>query len=714
MGKDSEVTIGYSYYIGMHQVFCLSPGSRPVTAVKKIRVGEKDAWTGNVTGNTMISIAEPELFGGEEKEGGIVGDVDIEFGGPTQGINSYLSAVLTGSPVPAFRGLLGLVLRQPMVSSMSPYIKPWSVYASRINGTPIGENMNPADIIYDLLTLPEFSIRADPSDIDLASFSAAAATLHAEGLGLSFFWEDEQPTEDFIGYILEHIDGSLYPDPASGQLTLMLARDDYILDDLPILDQSNILRVDRFSQPMPGELTSEIQIKFEDQATGEPASVTVQEIAIMEMQGGGVVPVVRDYQGIPDAATASKVALRELRTLSTPLARAEITCNRTAAALNVGGVFRLQWPPLGIIDMVMRVAEVDYGTLTSGKVVVVAVQDVFRAASTVIGVPADSEWVNPVGAPSVSPQRLAMEAPYWVVAREIFNDQASLIADVDPASGVLLAACVKPSPYAYDFRLYTRTGVGDYVDRAAGDFCPTAILDAAVGRTDTVFAIRSGVDLAFVDAGTWAHLDGELVKVVSVTESALTVSRGVLDTVPAPHAADLVIHFADGSKALDPTEWSSGQTVDAKMLPRTGLGTLLLASAPADSVVMAGRFNRPYPPGNVLVNGVSYPSSVTGDLAITWAHRDRTLQTAYLVEQSETHIGPEPGTTYVLRVYNAQTGGTLLRTWFGGDFTSAAYTVAQATTDNGGIKPANIRIEIESGRDGYASWQMHQIPAAWV
>lgn len=720
MSFGSKRTIGHRYFIGMHQVFGLSPTASPVTAVKQIKVGEKVAWSGNVTGNTLISINEPELFGGEEKEGGIVGDVDIEFGGLAQGINTYLAGVLTGMPVPAFRGLLGLVLRQPMVSAMSPYIKPWRIYAGRVNGgfypdkVAIAESMNPAHIIYELLTLPEFSIRAAPSDINLSSFTAAADTLHAEGLGLSFFWEDEQPTEDFIGYILEHIDGSLYPDPASGQLTLKLARDDFTLSALPILDASSILRVDGFSQPMPGELVSEVQVKFEDQATGEPASVTVQEIAIMDMQGGGVVPAVRDYQGIPDATLAGKIALRELRTLSAPLARAEITCNRSAAALHVGGVFRLQWPPLGILDMVMRVAEVDYGTLTSGKVVIVAVQDVFRAASTLIGVPPASGWADPISAPAVSPQRLVMEAPYWVVARELLNDQDSLIDGVDPASGLLLAACVKPSGDAYDFRLYSRTGSNAYAARAAGDFSPTAILDAAVGRTDTVFAIRSGVDLAFVDAGSWAHLDGELVKVVSFTDGFVTVARGVLDTVPAPHAAGVVIHFADGSTAIDQTEWSSGQTVNAKMLPRTGLGTLLEASAPVDSVVMEQRFIRPYAPGKVLINTVAYPTSVTGDLSITWAHRDRRLQTAYLVEQSEASIGPEVGTTYTVRIYNAQSGGTLIRTYSLIAGTSQGYTAAQATTDNGGTKPANIRVEVESVRDGYTSWQKHTIPAAWV
>jgi hypothetical protein len=708
----SKQTIGYRYFIGMHQVFGLSPSASPVTAVKQIKVGEKVAWSGNVTGNTTISINQPDLFGGEEKEGGIVGDIDIEFGGLAQGINTYLAAVLTGMPVPAFRGLLGLVLRRPMVSAMSSYIKPWSIYASRINGgfypakAAIGDSMNPAHMIYELLMLPECSINAAPSDINLASFVAVADKLYAEGLGLSFFWEDERPTDEFIGYILEHIDGSLYPNPASGQLTLTLARDDFTLASLPILDRANILRVDGFSQPLPGELTSEVQVKFEDQATGQAASVTVQDIAIMEMQGGGSVPAVRDYQGIPDATLAGKIALRELRTLAAPLARAEITCNRTVSDLSVGGVFRLQWPPLGIADMVMRVAEVDYGTLTSGKIVIVAVQDVFKAADTVIGVPSASGWANPISAPAASPQRLVMEAPYWVVARSA--DLRTPWEIVAPTTGLLLATGNRARGDSYEYRLNTRTGTVAYADRGAGSFSATAVLDVAVGRTDTAFAIRDGVDLDFVEADTWAHLDGELIKVVSVSSSALVVKRGVLDTVPAPHAANGVIHFADGFSAVDPTEWSSGQTVNAKLLTRTGLGNLLEAAAPADSVVMASRFIRPYPPGNLKVNGLMYPESIDGqaDLALTWAHRDRTRQTAYIVEQTEGNIGPEAGQTYTLRIYGE--ADTLRRTVTGLTGASYTYAAADEIADSGlGRTNGKLRFELESVRDGHVSWQKH-------
>lgn len=718
-GKSKSVTVGYRYYVGMHLVWGLSPHTAPMTALKKIRVGEKDAWTGSVTTNTALSINQPDLFGGDKKEGGVVGTFDIEFGSDTQAANSYLAAKMPGL-LPAFRGVAGMVLRSPQMSALNPYIKPVSAYWERINGgfypakSAVAGSMNPAHILYELMTRYEFGIGLAPSDLDLASFTAAADTLYAEGFGLSFFWEQDEPTDDFIQRILEHIGGVRYFDPATGLIALALARNDFVLSSLPVLDASNILRVDRFAQPLPGELVSEVQVRYEDQATGEPASVTVQDIAILELQGNASVPAVLNYEGIPSADLAAKVALRELRERATPLARAEIVCNRDVWDFRVGQPFRFQYPRLGVDDMVMRVVDINTGTLVDGRITISAVQDVFRAADTQIGTPPASSWVTPVSAPAAAPVRLAMEAPYWVVARDLLGDQDVLLDAVDPDAGILLAAGSRPSGDAYDYRLLTRTGAAAYTDRAAGAFMPTAVLAAPVGRTDTAFSISTEVDIDLVQPDTWAHIDGELVKVIAVSTGSLTCKRGVLDTVPAPHSAGVAIHFADDFNALDPTEWSTGQTINAKLLTRTGLGTLLEASAPADSATLASRFSRPYPPGNVQINGSAYPASVSGNLSITWAHRDRTLQTAYLVEQTEASIGPEPGTTYTVRIYNAQSGGTLIRTYSGIAGTSQAYTTAQAATDNGGSQPANIRIEIDAVRGSYTSWQSQRVPCAWV
>lgn len=717
-GSSKAQTVGYRYYIGMHQVYAMSPDDFPIQEISRIRVGEQVVWTGSATDNATININAPDAFGGEKKEGGVVGAVDVLFGRAAQGLNSYLANKLTGYPLPAFRGVMGLVLRQVYVAAMNPYLKPWAVYARR-NVAPwysaksaIGPDMNPAHIIRDALAR-----RYGAGRVDDASFTAAADTLYAEGLGVSVFWQtDQESVEDFVKSVADIANASVYD--WLGKWRIKLARNDYTIGTLPVLDRSVVERVDGFSQPLPGDLKSEVVLEYTDRETGKVGSVTAHDIAVLAIQRGVVNRATLKMPGIPTAALAAKIAARELSELATPLATATLICNRAAWNLNIGDVFRWQWPEIGVAEIVMRITSVGRGRLTDGRIRIECVQDIFSVASAIYAPPPPSGWVSPISPPAASPSRALIEAPYWVLVRDVVGAWPSLWADLDPLSGLLLAAASRPTSDAYDYRLYTRAASAPYEDRTAGAWCPVAELSAAIGPTDTVLAIANGVDLDLVETGdtALASLGGELLRITATGSGTVTAVRGVLDTVPASHASGTKIHFlgASASYGLDPTEWVSGQTINAKLLTRTGLGQLAEGSAPTDTLVVAHRYIRPYPPGNVQINAAAWPTSVSGDLAITWAHRDRTLQTAYLVAQTEASIGPEPGTTYTVRIYNAQTGGTLIRTYAGVTGTSQGYTTAQATTDNGGSQPANLRIEIEAVRDGYVSWQRQVRAFGWA
>lgn len=125
-GSSKSVTVGYKYYVGMHLVLCHGP----VDKLLRIRVDDRDAWLGSRDGGA-ITINQPSLFGGESREGGIQGTVDFETGHAEQGQNSYLLSKL-GEFVPAFRGVVGMVLRQ-VYMGLNPYLKSWSFRLQRIH-----------------------------------------------------------------------------------------------------------------------------------------------------------------------------------------------------------------------------------------------------------------------------------------------------------------------------------------------------------------------------------------------------------------------------------------------------------------------------------------------------------------------------------------------------------------------------------------------------
>jgi hypothetical protein len=113
MGSSKSQTIGYKYYMGVHCGISL-----PVDAVLEFKAGGRVAWQGEVTASSTIQVNAPDLFGGDEREGGLVGTLDLMFGEPTQGTNAYLEAQ-QGTPQPAYRGFLSAVYRG-QVAALNP------------------------------------------------------------------------------------------------------------------------------------------------------------------------------------------------------------------------------------------------------------------------------------------------------------------------------------------------------------------------------------------------------------------------------------------------------------------------------------------------------------------------------------------------------------------------------------------------------------------
>lgn len=694
-------TVGYHYSLGMHLVLCHGP----IDGVKQIWVGEKCAWPNAddptelaADGTTLASIDEANLMGGEEKEGGVVGDVDIAYGAASQTKNSYLASILdsVNGYIPAFRGLVSVILKCVRVGT-SPYIKQWSFLAKRTSilndgsvqwyaaKADIDGDLNPAHIIRECLTNTQWGLGYSTGYIDDTSFTAAADTLYAESFGLSYLWDANTSVEDFIGEMLKHIDGMLFQDIETGKFNLVLARDDYDVGDLEEFDASIISDVQDYKRPTYGEITNQIVVKYSNIEEDKDATATAQDIAMIDLQGGAIIESQVNYPGITKAELANTIAARELRQATTLLARATVYGNRSMSHLRPNDVFLLTWPILGISQMPVRIMQINYGSLTEGVIRFDVVEDVFKAASALYATPPATGWTDPVSDPQPAPARLLTEIPYWNLVRAL--GQSYVESNLDDDSGFLGVGALKPTSDAFDYELLVRDSPSsEFSSRGRGDFTPTATLsaDLPMNAADAVIALENVVDLDVVEVNTYAVIGGEIVKIkdVDTADNEITIARGVLDTVPAAHSDGDRIWFLGTINTLVSREYAATEQPGVKILPATGKGQYPEASATAyNASVMNSRQIRPYPPGDFKINTVSYLSSFTGQPTISWAHRDRTQQTVTLIEHDEASIGPEAGTTYTLKIYDE--GDSLLRTETGLTGTSYEYTEANEQADRG-------------------------------
>lgn len=125
-GSSKKQTVGYKYFFGVH----MGIGRGPVDALHEIRVADKQAWRGRITKNQSFQIQARELFGGESKEGGVEGRVEVMMGESDQEASTGLKAML-GSVLPGFRGMF-TVFYNGLVSVNNPYPKAWKFRLNRV------------------------------------------------------------------------------------------------------------------------------------------------------------------------------------------------------------------------------------------------------------------------------------------------------------------------------------------------------------------------------------------------------------------------------------------------------------------------------------------------------------------------------------------------------------------------------------------------------
>lgn len=757
-----SVKVGYHYYMNIH--FALS--HEGVDELIEIKGGQRTAWSGSATGLTSITIDKPSLFGGPDTEGGWRGVVDFMPGASDQPVNGDLAGAIrraTGyEQIPAYRGLTtaffkgstssdytgsgGGMENDPgrsssfLWSSMNPYFKEimfrlrrnwrgWYPDKAQIEIDGV-KHSNPAHILYECLTNTQWGLGYPTADMDGDSFREAADQLYDEGLGLSLMWTQQTPIEEFVSNINEHINGSLVEDRVTGKWRMILMRDNYDPDDLPVFDESNAI-IEEFQRKTLSDTVNEVVVSYTRPEDGETDTVAVQDLANFA-NVGKINSQKRDYPGIQDRDLAFRIAMRDLQTLSKPVAKVTLIVNRQAFDLYPGQAFKLKWKTLGLDGVIFRIGAMDLGELADGKITIEAVEDVFGLPDNVYADAQPIGWVDTQQPPEPIENYLIFEPSYYELYTRT-NSADRLDWPEDVGFGAVMSE--RPNEDSTSLRLYdndlARTVGG------GGDYTPILVLTESVGRVDTTLHFDPDEHpdiLMYWDGGGLAWLGDELINLTDLDTSSgeVTVERGMIDTVPTDHDSGSTIwYYRRNMLASDPTMRVAGETVNYKLLATTSEGTLDPSQADTVSYTFQDRQRRPYPPGDVQFDGQYFPKVVNADhdASITWAHRDRTQQLADPTDFKAGNIGPEEGVTYHLRIYDEDgdlvvDDDTLTGTSF--DYISektdlgknesspsGIYDLVEAGTGNT-INPTgdfrrntSLNIKLKSKRDDLNSFQEH-------
>lgn len=270
-------------------------------------------------------------------------------------------------------------------------------------------------------------------------------------------------------------------------------------------------------------------------------------------------------------------------------------------------------------------------------------------------------------------------------------------------------------------------------------FTPWITLDEDIAQLDTQVKVRTssfydGVSLVDVLPGQVAMVGAEIVRIESVTEDVIAIARGCYDTVPARHRADARMWFFGAASGRDPSDYPIkisggvlGAAVQVKMVPDTFSTPLSLLDVPTDRVDMKLRTRRPYPPGQVMINGKRWFQGgqyVDGQsMLITWVHRDRVAQDSAVIDHLAADQGAESEQTYRLTITVTVNPPAPARSYpvivrrAEVDGTAFEYTWEMIKADGyraGGLLGVcgrvTVGIVLESIRFGLTSWQNYTIP----
>lgn len=736
----SEVVIkGYDYYLTIDLVLCSGAINKtlrmwsdgdpvPMRGVA-FPSGYEDGQTViQYTEYSLIDVWAPEIYGGIDGDGGLAGEVYVYKGSTTQPVDAHLEARV-GEDIPAFRGVAHAVMKWSGTSSTgfyfgtSPYIKDIGFEIQRFPNSlvltdgdeKIGNDANPAAMIYDLLTSASGhnGLGIPEGNIDVAAFRTAGATLADEELGLSMILDTQASAKDVILDILRHVDGVVYVEPSTGLLTFGLVRFDYDPDTIPVLDETNCT-VKTFSRASWSEIKNQVRVQYVDRAAGYmPKTVLAQNQAAIEAAGGEVSTQDLQLRGFSNGTNASAAASKALAGLSYPLGMMTIEAGRIGWSFRPGTVFKLNWPKLGIAGLIGRVSTIGRGELISGVIEIEAIEDQFGIDYTTYTPPGESDWTDPAGPVAALTAHDAILAPYEAVkliAHPEGGAQQAIVVAARAATGIT-------------------KGFNAIIDSEATRFpwlTPTGKLDGVITETSTAIVITLGPDadlvtsqsdgnfdagfnVVFLAGGTDPETTGleEFLafKTAVVDEEAGTITlsdlaRGCLDSAPTSFADEVRVWFMSVASGVVNVGGSGSTSI--KFQPYNNTGGYDLDACPTDSVTALthARRTRVYCPADVQFNSASYPVWITGELTVSWEHRDRLGEWGY-ADSGETSA-PEDGTSYTIKVYGE--GDTLVHNESGLTGTSWTYLEADEISESGlGRLNNSLRVELYTLRGGVYS-----------
>ena len=522
---------------------------------------------------------------------------------------------------------------------------------------------NPAHAIREAITSKVWGLGKDESVIDDANFRAVADTLYNEKMGISFVFESDDKVSDFIGEVLKVVGGTLRVDRATGLIQIKLFRADYNPSDLLVFDTSNVLEISDVKRTALSECVNQVTCKYKNYKTGDDATVVYQDLALIQAQGE-IINADFEYPYVYFPTVADKLAQRDLYETSGQFFSCTIKVGLVGRFLNLGDCIKLNFPHLGIDNLVFRIFKITYGGSASNEITMEIAQDKFYMPNSTGYVnPSDDVPDSPL--PSNIEYIKTMELPYYCLYK--FGEDVEELLDRTSNTGG------KVGVFISSYNTVRLDGADHYLSVNNGDtwtsvghtdknnFVPSCVTLTDLDYLDGSFVYTQGSDLDKIDNSYVGLIEDEIVGIggISTQNSTINIARGLFDTVPQKHKKGVVVYFfnMNSTGLYNQNDYVAGDYL-FKFPYTQGKEVQGLNSCENINTIMNARAYRPYPPACFRQNNQFFPDLKQFDLYyatdLSWKERNRLTQITdnYVLWTDTTNISAENGVQYELTMSN--------------------------------------------------------------
>lgn len=591
-----------------------------------------------------------------------------------------------------------------------------------------GKDLNPMEVVYTLLTESWGLGGLDSSLIDIDNFLEAAESLYNLDLGMSFILSGEKTIKQVLEECMRDCDGVLYQDPLTDKIKIKLIRDDYDVEELLVLDESNIIGdLDDFGRTTWEETFNQVRVNFQSRTFDYQSQVVVAQDFANINYTGKIKSTTYNAPGIKDSGAAVYIGSKQLELLSSPILKCNFKANRIAKDLRPGDVFILNWGPYNMTNAVMRVVKIDLGTLTNNAITISCVQDRFAKDLVSFQDNGTSEHENIDANAAETEDFIIYEPPLFLsVGEDLINQDVidkydhqtkiMILAKAPNEQAVSFSAFMSkettPDKYSAIMRDQPYTGAGYLEDPYGG----TTAGDSGVDTTSNpiIYGLDEKTIAGLVnnetfddarDGSSLARLaSGEIICFVGFTDLGEgriqlgDVYRAMLNTTLnrslSENAADSIVYFIKKGSNIS-TNFFYPITTDEtyfKVQTKTPIGVLDIDTiSPFTKSLLLGRERYPLPVKYLTVNGSrSFSNNVTGTFTVAWKARSRKDPKLYAYNETYESSFAETGMSYRVTCTGTDPYNNPLTVTF--NTTSLSQTVNSAVFKIG----AAITITVES------------------